>query len=56
MPKLTDLPKWDSLSAEEKEAVKKAYDIKFYMNYDGRQSYSPKEMKKSEAYQKTIEK
>lgn len=56
MPKFTDLTNWNSLSAEEKARLKEVVGIKSYKNYDGKQSYSPKEMKKSEAYQKSIEK
>lgn len=56
MAKFTDLIEWDSLNQQEKNSLKAMMDIKDYKNYDGRQSYSPKEMKKSALYQKSIEK
>jgi hypothetical protein len=56
MPKFTDLPNWDKLSAEEKARLKEVVAIKSYKNFDGKNSYSPKEMKKSAVYQESIEK
>ena len=54
MPRFTDLPKWNSLSKDEKEAAKDAVAIKSYTNYDGIGSVSKKELDHANAYQEEI--
>lgn len=53
MPRFTDLPKWRSLSKDEREMVKSVVHIKSYKNYDGKGSVSPRELEKGHAYQES---